>query len=677
MAATLGKPLDKLPELPPLQGDDLVNDYFSKFMDDPNMINSDDVKLTDEQWIKLYSMFTPYGHMACDPPKDESIEQSAFISHVNIRDTFNKRLNMTGLVGFMYQMLHEFQVEEDVRSWFPKEPEYRTQFTLERLKSIASVIGMKVVQAEQAQAAYEKQVQVHLLLDEAREKLEAKKARGEEWTDDDKAQWVEVEKKPAKDVCDKNERALQMDVQYAIYDATNYIGLAGLDAQLRDKETRENTMKFEELRSRVVDAGFKAQQHPSRLTVPDGLAKKIVRNFLDTYLRFDVAEHVRAAASSKSTKKNTGYKEALTKAVSSYYEDNVVDGVDQVDPHHFTLEQINLMKERPPATEAQLLDDINYISTDKYRYNTALYLARGVEFTEVAQRILGDREKYLRYLAPQINKLLNVGGKLDGGDVPTMCIPPQDTFHRYSYYMQVNYNALKEVTQAIYPERDYLDSAIAIWKTVKGSPEENRKQFDTHCDKYQQNTPCPILEVPFYKWVVISDHEDNRKNIRIYNRDTLTLQRILDRHAEDQKMGSELMKNRIRKNLAKNVQESGPHADKLKDYKAQYNTTTGASVSLTDEEKLRIRKAQGDLKAAEELKYLDELEDYVKKCDERMAKGEKLDPFENTRYETAKRQIPEIRSELSIPERSVKVNVFINDGGNMRKEEMYTAEDTI
>ena len=82
---------------------------------------------------------------------------------------------------------------------------------------------------------------------------------------------------------------------------------------------------------------------------------------------------------------------------------------------------------------------------------------------------------------------------------------------------------------------------------------------------------------------MLADFKENRKKIEFYNRNTEVLKRILDRHADDKKLGSELMKNRIKHVLVTNSVVI--HHDKnigkttervVKNYDQMYGMTSGS-----------------------------------------------------------------------------------------------------
>lgn len=118
--------------------------------------------------------------------------------------------------------------------------------------------------------------------------------------------------------------------------------------------------------------------------------------------------------------------------------------------------------------------------------------------------------------------------------------------------------------------------AIALWDFFEGTPQEVDTAFEKHCQRYQDETPSSIKALEFGGWTVLADFKKNRKKIQIYNKHTEVLKRILDRYAEDKRIGAELMRNRVRQVKAKNIAEMGLDDPGLTQYRRE-NDLAGKS----------------------------------------------------------------------------------------------------
>jgi len=263
-------------------------------------------------------------------------------------------------------------------------------------------------------------------------------------------------------------------------------------------------------------------------------------------------------------------------------------------------------------------------------------------------------------------------------------VPPQDTFHRWAYYTEVNYDELRTITEALYPERPDLDWAIALWDVFEGTEAEVDVEFDKHCKRYQDEVPSAIKSLEFGSWSLLADFKENRKKIQFYNKNTEVLKRILDRHAEDKRIGADLMRNRVRQAKAKNIATDGPDAPGLNKYKTtvandgQSLSSKGAEAVISVEQMRRLEKAQGSIRAANELELLDQYLDRIKDLTEIKALRE-LTAGETRDLAVAVDNLDRAREMVEVPYDAVQVDVFTNDttaGGGFSKSHFYTKSDS-
>ena len=153
------------------------------------------------------------------------------------------------------------------------------------------------------------------------------------------------------------------------------------------------------------------------------------------------------------------------------------------------------------------------------------------------------------------------------------------------------------------------------------------------------------------------------------------LKKIIDRHAEDKKVGTELMKNRVKVSKAKNIAECGPDVPSLKNYKVDGGDNLesfGAQKVISTEEMKRIEAAKGNLKIAQELEYIDNLRKSIKELEE--AKHE-LSDYEKDTLEMNKKQLVRAVELLEVPDDAIQVDVWTNDGSDLKKTSFYTKSD--
>jgi hypothetical protein len=143
----------------------------------------------------------------------------------------------------------------------------------------------------------------------------------------------------------------------------------------------------------------------------------------------------------------------------------------------------------------------------------------------------------------------------------TKNIPPNDTYCRFQYYYDVNYEELREAVMYLYNEKPDTEVAINIYETFDTLDECN-EYINTNKDKVITN----ILTLTNYKWNLLGSFKKNRERITFYNENTKILENILKQQEEDAKMGKKLLDERVRKKKIKNVKEYGKTDPKVLQY---------------------------------------------------------------------------------------------------------------
>lgn len=637
------------PDLDPAEFDKLVEDI----LEHPDRIL--DPNITAEQILEVQKRLNPYASVA-GPAPDKEHKRMIACCYTNLREDYLRRLNMTGLVGFIFQMLHEWEVPADQRSWIPEaaakktdDPSYQpfdVDKLVERLEATAAIA--KEAQAAKAAVAplREKALAAH---DEARRLPPAA---------------ADADKEAAAARAAALDRELEVAECRAtglLYAATHATHRAGLEAGARLHATADAGMKHPEVREIITR--FPLPLPPGLVEMPGKLAKGVIGNFLRHWLEFDPSVHVRSGYDSK--KMAAAVAEVLTGAGKTPV------AVDTKDPSHLPLETIRAAAPKPTAAHK---DAVDTIFASKAAYNAVVALLRDEDLTDAALTAVSERDDFMRYLLP----VPATSAARPAADV----VPPQDTFHRLGYYMEVNYEELRTITEAIYPEKPDLDWAIAVLNYFEGTQKEVDEQFDAHCQRYQDETPSSIKALELGSWSLLADFKENRKKIQFYNKHTEVLKRILDRHAEDKRIGGELMRNRVRQTKAKNIAQDGPDAAGLKDYKrnvaerGQDISSKGAERVISQEEMRRLEKAKGNIKAAQELELLEQYEKVIADT----AATEKLRPLtedEKQSLEVALLHIARAREMVAVPDGAIQVDVFSTNAatGEMEKTHIYTKAD--
>ena len=658
----------------PADFDDLVRDILAN----PERVL--DPSLTDEQILEVQKRINPYAGVAGAAPTPGR-KRVACVSYTNLRENYIRRFTATSLVGFLFQVLQEWEVPAESRRWTPPRAE-----TAPEPFAAADLVGrLETALAIAKEAA-----------DAAEAATAAQRAAAEEE--------IVVEGAPA----NPGEKYAEADFAAAkaaglLYAATHTAHRIGQEAGLRLRATAEAGMRYPEVK--VILSQRPLPPAPSSLEVPPAIAKEIINGFLRNWLEFDPSVHVRsghdAATIAPFIKKTRAGAAGETASGES---DTTVD---TADPLHLTLEALRAAPPQPAANHKEAVSVIlasprafSAVSTllhDENLVEAALVVLGGDGVRGAAKTIfanprataaisalvndentadaalvaLGDSASFRSYLFP-----VPVGSPVrPAADI----VPPQDTFHRWAYYTEVNYDAIRTVTEALYPDRPDLDWALALWDTFEGTEEEVDAEFKKYCKRYADEVPSALKTLEFGAWSLLADFKQNRKNIDFYNAHTEVLRRILDRHAEDTRLGGDLMRNRVRQAKARNIATEGPDAPGLSAYKrsvaekGQALTGKGVEKVISAEEMRRLEKANGSIKAAQELEVLEQLEKTIADLTD-LEKLRPLTEAEARDLTAAKESLEKAREMIAVPDDAIQVDVFTSDPstGQFTKSHFYT-----
>lgn len=600
--------------------DKLLNDV----LENPELL-LDTSNITNEQILELQKRMNPY--IGLTGAYDPENKQIAVCSYTNLREDYLRRFTMTSLVGFIFQMLHEYEVPKEKRVWVPTTTDSNEMFNISSLKEQLQGIVSILEEAESAEKT-EKELQTKITLSDL---LDTNPL------DDD-----------VKQVYDNQQKKVGL-----LFTVTNMLKDLGLTADTKLKVTTNEANKFPEVKE-IINTKRHTRNEFVEREFPNDLSKEIINTFLKNWLSFDPSVHIRSGLN----------KDVIKTEVQKICEQDVVIDID--DPSHLTITELRHVLEPKSQKDRDVLD---ILLTDKQSLNAARNVIRNESMHDAIKYAIDNVDTFKHYLLPV-------------RDLQTEDIPPQDTFHRWNYFTEVNYEELRTVTETLYPDKSDLDWAIAIWTTFKGNDAELDEQFTNYCQKHHDEMPSVMKALEIGKWSLLADFKENRKNVQFYNKHTDVLKKIIERHTEDKKIGTELMRNRVRQTKAKNIAEQGPDAPGLKAYKATMSgegkdlMAKGVERVITPEEMKRLEKAQGNMKAAKELEVIDEYEKLIQ-CLEDIKKYRELTQEENDKYERAKDYLLRAKEMINVPDNAIQVDVFTTDAktGTFSKSHFYTKCD--
>jgi hypothetical protein len=647
------------PKPPSIPADDPAFDaLLAEIMENPEKVY--DAKLAPETIKALMARLNPYASVIGERSKEQ--KHIAACSYTNLREDYLRRFVMTSLVSFLHQMVREWEVPPDQRSWIPAEHEAEASANRHpdelkpwQLVDLLPCIDNLRRMAGEAQKAQNQADAVHI-------ELQGAELSAAEKDDPAKKQRLEALRAEA-----ANTAANAAGLQYAMTYELCRLGIASERRLRQSADAAMQHVKVREVLAKYPERSLRPEKH-KQTEIPAAVAKGIIEKFVHHWFEYDPYLHVRSAHDGKEVKQKTSETDVPGLSPAARL-------VDAADPERVPLEEI--LGTRPQLTDPEEAENAKTLIASPRAYQTAVASLRDPDLgSALAFALAGDagrRERFRRYILP-----------LDADSPARAALerpPPQDTFHRWSYFTEVNYEELRTATETLYGDKSDLDWALALWDEKRGSPEEVDKWFEDFCKKHQDTTPSAIKALEFNAWTLLGDFKENRSRVQFYNKNTEILKRILDRHAQDKKIGAELMRERVRQTKAREIRELGPDAPGLADYRRGMVETNpggtpsalGAERVIPEEEMKRLEKARGDIKAAKELEFLETQEKIIAELTE-VKKAQPLSREQLKTLEEAEANLVRAKEMIRVPRDAVQVDVFTVDAGKgtIEKSHFYT-----
>ncbi len=153
--------------------------------------------------------------------------------------------------------------------------------------------------------------------------------------------------------------------------------------------------------------------------------------------------------------------------------------------------------------------------------------------------------------------------------------PPNDTYGRFQYYYDVNYEKLRNAVMYLYSEKPDHEVAINVYDSF-----DTVEECNSYIEKNKENVICNLLNLTNYKWNLLGSFSKNRERVTFYNKNTAVLEGILKQQEEDAKTGKALLNDRVRKRKIKNIKEYGKDHPNFLRYKKE--NPTGILESTDD-----------------------------------------------------------------------------------------------
>jgi hypothetical protein len=144
-------------------------------------------------------------------------------------------------------------------------------------------------------------------------------------------------------------------------------------------------------------------------------------------------------------------------------------------------------------------------------------------------------------------------------------IPPSDTFHRWTYYMDSNFDEIRKAVTDIYSEKPDLEFAINPYNQFDS--EEDAGKF---IQKHKNEVIADVITLTNGKWNLCGSFKENRERINFYNDKTNVLEQIFKQIESDKKLGGDMMRKRVVRKKKKNIEESGAEPEAFKKYRKEH-----------------------------------------------------------------------------------------------------------
>lgn len=141
-------------------------------------------------------------------------------------------------------------------------------------------------------------------------------------------------------------------------------------------------------------------------------------------------------------------------------------------------------------------------------------------------------------------------------------IPPLDTFHRWTYYIDSNYEEIRGAVQDLYCEKPDLEFAINPYDQF-----ESTEDAEKYVQKHKNEVISDVLTLTNGKWNLCGSFKKNRDRINFYNEHTNVIEEIFKQIETDKKLGADMMRKRVKRKKQKNIEECGSDPKEFTDFR--------------------------------------------------------------------------------------------------------------
>jgi len=324
----------------------------------------------------------------------------------------------------------------------------------------------------------------------------------------------------------------------------------------------------------------------------DWMKKRVVvKEFLEEMFQFNPDEHVRSSyrPNKKDSTRNPVKTEAGELAVNHLINtDREFRNEELLNQETMTKKEFEKTKTETKTgdkasdngsgakTEAKASDSSNN-SSDNISDNNASV----PKFRHLKKVVYVDgKPKVVIKKVPLNNTPDEVKEKIKNNKDPTLkntvreMIPPHDFSGRFKNYLQENFEDLREAVKDLHCEKPEFELAMIpyAWHDSLEEAEDYKK-------KHRNEFIAEVFTAHSGKWNLFDCFKSQRESVNFYNDNTIIIEEMIKQIERDEKLGQDLMKNRIKKAKKKNVLQEGPDSEGFKKWRNSNDTlkTMGAS----------------------------------------------------------------------------------------------------
>lgn len=320
--------------------------------------------------------------------------------------------------------------------------------------------------------------------------------------------------------------------------------------------------------------------------------RTIVRDFLDSILKFNPDKHVRRAPSELPISAvdilhgnikvapraaKAGAKATATSDIGKIEEDVLAESTqilrDEVEKFKSPTPSAQTTAEIEAATitaaemvyqtsrkiSSELMQSHNVLTREIATLRAAQDAPRDAEATQKRINELQDECQFLIAHNARIQDATALVGPYASTrtmmeiDNIMQVAPPADVFYHFGRYVDSHYEPLHILTQLLYDISPDVDNSV-IYYDAFDTPEKAREYIRVHEAEFTLDPK--VIENG--EVTIIAPFRENREKIDFFNRNTEALKIMMEQLKKDQELGKSLTEKQVKETKRKNIREEGP-----------------------------------------------------------------------------------------------------------------------